>query len=154
MKKYNKEHPEDLKNNLKRWQKTSYGKERIKIYQEKRKEKEHKMTKQEWMDCKSYFNNSCAYCGISEQESKLKFNELLHKEHLYHEGRNDIKNCVPSCKECNSEKHEKTLNEWYNGNNQKYTYERYHKIYQWIRFDCKKFIKKKKAKKKYIRKAI
>ncbi|RNB59424.1 hypothetical protein EDM57_04590 [Brevibacillus gelatini] len=84
---------------------------------------------------------------MTYEEHKIAEGQDLHKEHVIHDGRNDLKNCVPSCRSCNSEKNTRTLNDWYNKNNPKYTYERYFRIYQWMRYDCLKFIKKKRKKK-------
>jgi len=81
---------------------------------------------------------------MSEFEHRKIFKTDLHKEHLIDDGRNDLKNCVPSCKSCNSEKHIDTFNQWYNPSNPKYSREKYLKIYNWIRFECKKYIQKKK----------
>lgn len=99
--------------------------------------KQHTIPEDEWIRCKDYFNFQCAYCGLGEVEHRNLYKQQLHKEHVIHDGRDDIKNCVPSCKSCNGSKHLKTLNEWYNTSNVSYTYERYSKIYQWIRYDCK-----------------
>jgi hypothetical protein len=132
--------------------------ELFKQYNKKHSKKEHRLTKQEWQSCKEYFNNTCAYCGLPLEEHYITYKGKIiksdfHKEHVIDTGRNDIKNCIPSCSNCNSKKWEKTLNEWYNKNNPVYTYERYHKIYMWIRYDCHKYIEKKKPKRQYIRKA-
>jgi hypothetical protein len=83
---------------------------------------------------------------MTEKEHRKINKQDLHKEHLIDCGRNDLKNCVPSCKSCNSEKHTDSLNNWYNSNNPKYTVEKYLKIYLWIRFECKKYIKRKRNK--------
>lgn len=99
--------------------------------------KKHKIPKEEWIRCKEYFNFSCAYCGMTEVEHKNKYNQQLHKEHVIHDGRDDIKNCVSSCKICNSCKNISSLNNWYNTNNINYSRERYLKIYNWIRYDSK-----------------
>jgi endonuclease I len=76
----------------------------------------------------------------------------LHKDHVIPDGRNDLKNCVPACHSCNSSKGDLSLNTWYNKNNPVYAYDRYIKIYKWIRFDCRKFIRKKQPKRKYAKK--
>jgi hypothetical protein len=78
----------------------------------------------------------------------------FHKEHVIHEGKDNLSNCVPACQSCNDKKWKFTLNEWYNSSNPVYTYERYHKIYLWLRYDYKKYIQKRKPKQKYVRKAI
>jgi hypothetical protein len=116
----------------------------MKIYNKKHNKKKHKISKVEWDNCKKYFDYSCAYCGMTEEEHRKIYKQDLHKEHVIDDGRNDLKNCVPSCKMCNSEKHEDSLNNWYNKNNLRYDYSRYSKIYNWIRYDCKKYVKKKK----------
>ncbi|WP_369077330.1 HNH endonuclease [Paenibacillus elgii] len=92
-----------------------------------------------------YFNFRCAYCGKTWEQNKKETNKDLHKDHVIHDGRNDLKNCVPSCANCNSRKHEKSFNTWYNIHNHIYSKERYLKIYNWIRYDCHTYIKKKKT---------
>jgi len=125
------------------------NKDKTRGYTQKRKVKNHKISKKEWEDAKNYFNNSCSYCGLPASEhSRIYSGKIqkcdLHKEHVIDDGRNDLKNCIPSCARCNSSKHTKTLNEFYNPSNPDYTYERYHKIYMWMRYDSKKYIKQKK----------
>lgn len=118
------------------WQRNN--KDKVKGYRLAREaNKKHETPEKEWLRCKEYFNYTCAYCGMSEDSHREKYKQQLHKEHVIHSGRNDIKNCVPSCKSCNGSKHAKTLNEWYNESNPVYTSERYLMIYQWIRYDCK-----------------
>lgn len=117
-----------------------------KIKQYSDNHKSHKISKKEWIECKEYFNNSCAYCGLPIEEHFIKVKGEIklsdfHKEHLIHGAKNDLSNCVPSCKSCNSKKHTFTINKWYNKDNSIYSYERYHKIYLWIRFDYKKYRK-------------
>lgn len=131
-----KNNKKQAKDKLKKWQKDNP--EKVKDYNQKRKHKKHKITLKEWNACKEYFNFECAYCGTSEEEHKKQHKQQLHKEHVIHEGRDDIKNCVPSCRSCNSKKHIYTLNNWYNSSNPDYTKERYLKICQWVRHDCKK----------------
>lgn len=118
------------------WQRNN--KDKVKFYQQQRwSSKKHNISENEWKRCKEYFDYCCAYCGMSEQDHKEKFKQQLHKEHVIHEGRNDIKNCVTSCKQCNGSKHTKSLNQWFNTDNPNYTRERYLRIYQWLRYDCK-----------------
>lgn len=123
------------------WQQNN--KDKIKQYINTREQnRKHTISKQEWIECKEYFNNSCAYCGLPIEEHYRKYRGIvklgdLHKEHVNYDGKNDLSNCVPSCKVCNSLKHTFPLNGWYNKDNPVYTYERYHKIYLWIRYDYK-----------------
>ncbi|EKS4345120.1 HNH endonuclease [Clostridium botulinum] len=113
------------------------NKDKIKQYNKKYGHKAHNITKQQWEACKEYFNYSCAYCEMSEEEHKKIYNQQLHKEHIIDCGRNDLKNCVPACRSCNSEKHIFSFNDWYNKNNPNYLKERYDKIVKWIKYDCK-----------------
>jgi hypothetical protein len=127
------------------WQKNN----RDKLYnyhKDRRLNKTHEITNKEWLLCKEYFSNSCAYCGLAEKEHKKIHKQQLHKDHVIHEGRNDIKNCLPACKVCNSKKWTYSLNNWYSPDNEIYTFERYFRIYTWLRYDVKDVIEKKKIK--------
>lgn len=133
--------------NQKKWLKENPDKARENT--KKYSNKKHKISTSEWEACKKYFNHRCAYCGLAIEDHWVKITgnwQLgdFHKEHVIHDGRIDLKNCVPSCKSCNSSKHEDTLNHWYNPSNPRYSQERYHRIYLWIRYDCKAYIKSKK----------
>jgi 5-methylcytosine-specific restriction endonuclease McrA len=123
------------KGNYSKWQRNNPDK--ISIYQNMRKSKEHEISKYEWESCKLYFNNSCSYCGISEIDAKNKYKNNLHKEHVDHNGANDLSNCVPACKSCNGSKNTKELNEWYNKDNKNFNQERLNKIYNWLEKDYK-----------------
>lgn len=111
--------------------------------------KKHNITKKEWLACLKYFNHRCAYCGLPMEDhynmylGKLRW-ENLQKEHVDHEGENDITNCVPSCKSCNDRKWKYIFDEWYSKNNPNYTEERYNKIIKWLIEDCFKYIEEKK----------
>lgn len=123
----------------KEWQQNNPDK--VKHYREKWKQnKEHEISKYEWERCKKYFNNECAYCGISEIEAKDKYNNVLHKEHVDHTGANDLSNCVPSCKSCNGSKSTKEFDDWYNYDNPNFTIERFERILDWLNDDFYKFI--------------
>lgn len=137
------------------WQRKN--KDKVKLANEKRSDYNHKITIQEWRDCKQYFNNTCAYCGLKLEDHYftrlgITKNGDFHKDHVIDDGRNDLKNCIPSCKSCNCSKHETSLNNWYNKENPVFNQERYHKIYLWLRYDHKKFIKQKKIR-KYTKKS-
>lgn len=151
-----------LENNLEKqkmavaiWRKNNP--ELVKKYSKNHRQKEHRITAKEWSNCKHYFANRCAYCGLGiEDHWILRRGKLilmdLHKEHAIDDGKDNLKNCIPSCQSCNSSKREYSLNNWYNTENPNYTYERYHKIYQWLRYDYKKYITKRVPKQKYERK--
>jgi len=125
----------------------------------KRLHKKHNINPLEWLRCKEYFNNQCAYCGLPIAEHYNNYNgeprkEDLQKEHVDHFGVNDLSNCVPGCKSCNCKKWEFTFNEWYNENNPVFTKERYNKIMKWINTDHKLYIMSPKPKQKYTRKEV
>lgn len=100
--------------------------------------KTHKITKDEWKKCKEYFGNCCAYCGLPIECHYIKFKDDIklgdfHKEHVDSNGLNDLSNCVPSCKICNSKKHNMTLEKWYE-ENEFFTEERLDRIMQWLNY--------------------
>lgn len=117
------------------------NKDKMKEYQKRRSQhKKHNIKKKEWTSCKKYFNYECAYCGINEEEAKIKTNNALHKEHFDHNGSNGLDNCVPACKNCNSQKYTFKFEEWYNKDNPIFNIERYNKIIKWINGDYKNSI--------------
>jgi len=106
------------------------------------KHRNHDITIKEWQSCLKYFNYQCAYCGMTLNEHKTKYKEQLHKEHVDDNGYNDIRNCVPGCKTCNSRKHESNLEEWYL--KQKFfSEERLQKIILWTTNEYKEYIEDK-----------
>lgn len=123
------------------------NKEKFLLYNKQRNHKNHRITKCEWKSCLKYFNNQCAYCGLSASEHfvKIKGNMILqslHKEHVDHEGLNDLSNCVPACKSCNDRKWLFTMEEWYR--EQDYFDEtRLTKIYKWCCEDYEQYIENK-----------
>jgi hypothetical protein len=117
---------------------SEYGKNR-------RNKKTHDITDEEWENCKNYFNYRCSYCGMAIEDHWIKFNGKLqlgdfHKEHVDHEGANNLSNCVPSCRTCNSSKHLISLDEWYNPDNDNFSEERLNKILNWLTTDYLKYI--------------
>lgn len=106
----------------------------------RRMNKTHTITNEQWLKCKAYFNNSCAYCGLHIDDHYIIFGgELrhtdLHKEHVDHNGSNGIDNCVPACAKCNSNKWTFELADWYTPDNEMYNVERLLKIIKWIEED-------------------
>lgn len=66
-----------------------------------------KCTGDDWQDALDFFENSCAYCGVTEK---------LYQDHVVtisKEGKNNISNIVPACLRCNSSKHNKDMEVWY-----------------------------------------
>lgn len=136
---WNKENENKVKILQREWRRSN--KDKLTQYRLKREAtKTHEISQKEWEECKYYFDYKCAYCGFPETEHKKMYNQQLHKEHVDHEGSNKLDNCVPSCKNCNSSKNVKELNEWYNEDNENFTYERINKIYKWLIEDHKTYI--------------
>lgn len=141
---YNKYYEEGKR---KDWEQNN--KDKIKRYGEKRySNKKHKISKKEWIVCKLYFDNSCAYCALHEDSHyRIYSGQLkkidLHKEHVDDDGANDLSNCIPACQSCNSSKRDFKLEDWYNENNPDFTQERLDKIHKWLNDDYKKYIKVK-----------
>lgn len=102
----------------------------MKIYNEKTKS--HDITDVEWEKCLGHFNYSCAYCGITQEDAIKTYSNRLHREHVDCNGADDLSNCAPACKSCNSRKHTFELSEWYDSDNLTYTKKRYEKIINWL----------------------
>jgi len=119
------------------------NKDRQRMYGERRSIKNHNITDEEWDDCRQYFNFRCAYCGKTWEQNKLETRKDLHREHVDDEGANDLSNCVPACRNCNSYKWKFSLDEWYNEKNPVFNQERLEKILKWINEDYKKYIRNK-----------
>ena len=123
--------------------------------------RDHEITPQEWIHCKNYFKDEdgdwcCAYCGIKIQNHLIVIkgvikNSDLHKEHKDDKSANDIRNCIPSCKDCNSNKWAFDFEEWYR-KQQFFTEDRYNKIIQWCTEDYKLYIEDKPLFKIYKKK--
>ena len=109
--------------------------------------RQHDITEKEWKLCKDYFNNRCAYCGLPIEEHivsrKGKYFVMdFHREHVDDDGYNDLRNCVPACRECNSAKHDFIMIDWYSKQTF-YDEVRYNSIVLWITEDYKQYIKEK-----------
>jgi superfamily II DNA helicase RecQ len=127
--------------------------EKSSLYRNNRKNKKHEINKKEWRACKDYFHNECAYCGLSANKHLYRYGgELklfgLHKEHVVHDGKNDLSNCVPSCRDCNSYKSAIPFEVWYNEDNPSFAQERYERIINWLTEDYKLHIDHTKKKRK------
>ncbi len=113
----------------------------------------HDVSKAEEDAMLKIFNYSCAYCGMSLKNHKIKFGEKLHNDHVDDDGYNDLRNDVPACKSCNCSKHTSNLEEWYEKQDF-YTGERYNKIIWWITIGYKDYIETDKPPYKIKRKKI
>ena len=138
---------------FRKWQQDN--KNKIRQYQENRKQHgDHRITKKEWESCKEYFDNTCAYCGLPIDEHYIFYKGErrlgdFHKEHVDHTGSNDLSNCIPSCKNCNSSKHDIKLEDWYTETNQRFSQERLDKIHKWLDEDYKLYYIEPKPKRKH-----
>lgn len=117
----------------KEWQKDNSDK--FRAYS--RKKQLHDISGEEWDRCKEYFGYTCAYCGISELKAKNEQGHFLHKEHANHKGANDLSNCIPACRSCNSRKWMYELNEWYRNQEDIFSENRLNKIIRWLEGDFK-----------------
>lgn len=136
---------EYAKSYIEAWRKSEEGRLWCNAYTyDRSKEHLHKISNREWENNKKYFNYECAYCGMPLEVHKKIVGQDLHKEHVDHNGANDLSNCVPSCRLCNSTKHDKEFNDWFNKNNLNYTKERYDKIIKWCTEDYIKYLDSKK----------
>jgi len=120
--------------------------EKLKEYAEKRKLKKHEISENQWTECKQYFNNQCAYCGLNINSHWKRYKGELrlidfHKDHVDDNGTNDLSNCVPSCHTCNSSKYNWEYEYFYNPDNPDYTVERDNKIRKWCLEDYKNIYK-------------
>jgi hypothetical protein len=112
----------------------------------------HDISKKERGSCKQYFDFSCAYCNLSEQEHVEMYGQQLHMDHVNPNGANDLSNNIPACKTCNSIKRNFPLEYFYSV--QHVSDENKNKIYKWLSEDYKNFITVKKPRKPYTRKTV
>lgn len=102
----------------------------------------HDITTSEYQSLLKVFDNSCAYCGMSEFEHREKFNQKLHNDHVDENGYNDLRNDVPACKSCNCGKHQSNVEEWFR-KQEFFNQERLDKINWWITEGYKSYIEEK-----------
>ncbi len=104
----------------------------------------HDISTKEWEDCQEIFNWKCAYCWKTLEEQYEQNNHQFHKEHVDNDGYNDLRNCVPSCTQCNSTKKKKSIEELMSKNIiVEFTQDKYNKIIWWTTEGYKNYIKEK-----------
>lgn len=109
---YNQENKIRMQKVQKKWRQEN--KEKISEYnQYRRMNKAHDITDKEKKLCKDYFSNSCAYCGLSEEEHYRIHNQQLHMDHVDPNGANDLSNNIPACKVCNVKKRDRDVQEFF-----------------------------------------
>lgn len=117
-KEYYQSNVEKCKKSSKKWDKDNPTRRRL-INAKSRTLKhgsDSTLTEGDWLQIKKLFDNSCAYCGMSEAEHFEIFDEKLHHEHvipLIDGGNYEFGNVVPSCRSCNSSKANHDFKEWY-----------------------------------------
>lgn len=101
-----------------RW--ASRNPERVRIKGQKRrariKKLKNSLTELEYLNILKLFDNSCAYCNITEEEHIREYKTRLHQDHiipLSEGGSYTASNIVPACVSCNSSKSNKDMVEWY-----------------------------------------
>lgn len=119
---YHKKHKKRIAEYMKQYSK-QYHKENPNIQRQftqkrraKLKQLPHNLKLEEWLDIKHVFNNSCAYCGMTEKEHEKHYGEKLHQEHfipLTKGGGYEKGNIIPSCRSCNCSKNNTNFIEWY-----------------------------------------
>lgn len=68
----------------------------------------HTLTVEEWEKALEFFNHSCAYCGVSDDN--------IGKEHvipIVKGGGYTADNIIPACRTCNSSKNTTDMEKWY-----------------------------------------
>ena len=110
-----REEPHKYKGLHDRWLKTEVGRISINKCRQKRraikKNLLHDFTAEQWLACKEYFDNQCAYCGA---DAPLEHD--LDQEHFIasdNDGPYTVTNIVPSCRSCNSSKYKFDFFDWY-----------------------------------------
>lgn len=114
--------------------------DKAKRYREERYNKKHEFNNEQWDSCKQYFNYQCAYCNLPASEHFVKVKGVyklydFDREHVDHDGTNDLNNCVPSCRSCNSRKWKFSLEDFYNESNPHYKKENHDRILKWMSED-------------------
>lgn len=117
----------------------------IKYGKEQRQNHLHIMSNQEWLNCKQYFGNKCAYCGMPlDQHWHWRKGQLILfdfcKDHADYNGLRDLSNCIPACKSCNSHKWQSSIEEWYIESNPVYDINKLNLIKSWLERDYLKYI--------------
>jgi hypothetical protein len=141
------ERRKQYRENGKRQRENGYTKQYIKDNPEKAKQyannhRIHDISTKEWENCLKVFDYGCAYCGISQEEARKRDGQNLHREHVEHNGYNDLRNGVPACRGCNDKKWAFEMLEWYK-QQPFFSEERLQKILWWINEGYKKYIEVK-----------
>lgn len=117
---------------------SSCSKKSFQLTYEKRRNKRKKLiadlTLQEWEDTLEFFNNKCAYCGISDDESIEKYGKHLSQDHIvpvFNNGGYTKNNIIPACMGCNSSKNKLSLIQFFK-KSEKFNQDRFQKILDFV----------------------
>lgn len=91
-------------------------------------------TTSQWLECLKYFEDSCAYCGMTQDEHLIMYGHSIHQDHVVpvkKNGEYTKSNIIPSCGRCNQKKKTKDLPVFFQ-NNSFFTLERYLKIIDYL----------------------
>lgn len=102
LRKINEEYSDELRKNIREGNRRRYQK-----YRSLKKQLPADFSDVDWTACKSAFDNRCAYCGKKRKLAQEHF-KPINKGGPY-----TVDNIVPSCKSCNSSKHDYDFAEWY-----------------------------------------
>jgi hypothetical protein len=125
---YKQENKEYYREYFKQYQQSDTGKQKFLLYSSNKNK--HDISNKQWIQCKDYFDNACCYCGFPYDLHKELFNQDLHKDHYDSNGSDDISNCVPACKRCNSKKRDYPVEFFYEKHDIKAS--RINKINNWL----------------------
>lgn len=117
------------------------NKDKLQGYAYARMNKTHDISVEEWEQCRLFFNNECAYCGLSENNHRELYRQGLHRDHFDSNGLNDLSNCIPACKVCNSSKGENFFEDWFKTRDY-YSNEKEKLIWIWLNEVNLKYINK------------
>lgn len=96
------------------------------------------ITKEQWLECMSFFNWQCAYSGEYIGGEGKETRSLDHIEPINKGGANEIWNVVPMYRAYNISKHDKDMLQWYKEQTF-FSEERLNKIYEWQEYAYKKW---------------
>ena len=138
---YHKEWREANPEYYKEWRQSPQGQVAYFNSHHKRRVKEEQqgsgITKEQWLECMSFFDWKCAYSG---ERLSNKTRSVDHIVPLNSGGDNMIWNCVPMTRSLNSSKNSNNMEEWYK-EQECYDPKRLAKIYEWQEYARKKWEK-------------
>lgn len=134
-KRWAREHRDIMNKNQLLYLKTEKGKITEKKRQYKRRCAKGSFTYEQWEDCKNFFDNKCAYTGVSLTEETSTIDHIVP---ISKTGSNNIWNICPSINYANFSKNNSNMEEWYKKQDY-YSEERLNKIYNWMQYSKEKY---------------